>query len=182
MMLAFLKKVFWWLVCFELILEVRCGDKKSDKEEQRLPTTRDKDSSRKKPLPDLNLPGRKSDYLSNSYDSKAHRIGSRLFKKGDFPSLNEAVSSTKMLLAEKRKKSNLKYAQKKKSLGIKPKNYHKPDYNSKSSRIKRKAQTILDDDNGISDPIVANQMADKFLKERNRYYYHKSALKKRLRH
>ncbi|PWN38489.1 uncharacterized protein FA14DRAFT_171175 [Meira miltonrushii] len=152
----------------------------SHSEEQRTPMESNT-PSHKNPLPDLNLPGQKSDYLSNSIDSKARRMGAKLFKKGDLTTLDQAISSSMILLTERKKQDNLKYREKKKMLGIKRKNCRKPGYNLQISRINRKAKRILEEENGITDPAIATQMAEAIFKERGKRYYENRAMKKKIK-
>jgi hypothetical protein len=172
-MFLFMECMVLLMFCSELMLKVQGVATKKTKEQN---IVKQNDG---KPLPDLNLPVQKSDYLYNSNDAKARRIGKRLFKKGTYSTLDEAIDKTKEMILERRQRWNKQYKNKQKQLRNKPKDYHKPKYSSQSQCVERMAKKILNDKkNDINDAEIAHQTAQKFIREKYRYYYHRRAKNK----
>lgn len=152
------------------ISTVLCGKDEAKKD---VINVQDQNTSvRKIILPDLNKPSK--DALAEYYkkEQRAVRMGKGFFQreKEKYTNLDQAIEEARNFLTERTKRWSAKSRKKKRALGIKIKDYHKPDHTLKKVRVEKMQKRILQADNGIDDPEIAKEMALKKYREMNRKY------------
>ncbi|MCO5569946.1 hypothetical protein L7F22_023660 [Adiantum nelumboides] len=152
------------------ISTVLCGKDEAKKD---VINVQDQNASvRKIILPDLNKPSK--DALAEYYkkEQRAVRMGKGFFQREEekYTKLDQAIEEARNFLTERTKRWSAKSREKKRALGIKIKDYHKPDHTLKKVRVEAMQKRILQADNGIDDPEIAKEMALKKYREMNRKY------------
>lgn len=108
------------------------------------------ESTQVKRIPDLNLPAENEKYYSK--DQRAIRMGERIFEleKEKFANLDEAISVAKKRLTEKIRGYSADARARNKLLGVKTKDYHKPDYYKSRHRLRKQINANLKKENNTT--------------------------------
>lgn len=101
---------------------------------------------------------------------RALRKGTKIFKTGEYKTLDEAISAAKNELLAKKYQAEKRFKQNMKQMGKKPKDYHKTGYYKYDQRIERKARNIIRQSKETIHPIDAKKMAEKYVRNKAASY------------